>query len=127
MSPMRMSKIESGLRTVLEFNEAFNRHDVQAMLALLGEDCVIEGSGPAPDGTRLSGKVAAAKFWQDLFRDSPQARLEVEDVFGLGLHCVVRWRLESEDSAGTKCHVRGIDVFQLRDGLISEMLSYVKG
>jgi hypothetical protein len=28
MSPTRMSRLESSIRLVLEFNEAFNRHDV---------------------------------------------------------------------------------------------------
>ena len=31
------------------------------------------------------------------------------------------------DAAGTKGHVRGVDVFRVKDGLISEKLSYVKG
>ena len=34
MSPIRMSKIEFAIRTVLEFNQAFNRHDVTGMMAL---------------------------------------------------------------------------------------------
>jgi hypothetical protein len=42
MSPIRMSKIESGMRVVLEFNEAFNRHDVTGMMQLLSDDCVFE-------------------------------------------------------------------------------------
>ena len=35
MSPIRMSKIENALRIVLEFNEAFNRHDVTGMMQLM--------------------------------------------------------------------------------------------
>ncbi len=34
MSPTRMAKIESAIRIVLQFNEAFNRHDVAAMMQL---------------------------------------------------------------------------------------------
>ena len=36
--------------------------------------------------------------------------------------CVVRWRYDW----GTG-HVRGVDVIHLRDGLIAETYSYVKG
>ncbi len=34
MSPIRMSKIESGLRTVIDFNAAFNLYDVGGKLSL---------------------------------------------------------------------------------------------
>ena len=127
MTPARMSKVESATRLVLEFNEAFNRHDVDGMMKLMSEDCVFENTDPAPDGTRYSGKEAVTRFWQDFFRESPQAHIEIEELFGLGLHCVMRWRYEWVDTSGNKGHVRGVDVFHIRDGLISEKLSYVKG
>jgi ketosteroid isomerase-like protein len=128
MSPIRMSKIESAMRVVLEFNEAFNRHDVPEMMQLMTEDCVFENTDPAPDGIRYSGKEAVTQFWQDFFRESPNAHIEIEEIFGLGnLRCVMRWRYEWVDAAGNKGHVRGVDIFQVKDGLISEKLSYVKG
>lgn len=128
MSPIRMSKIETAMRVVLEFNEAFNRHDVPGMMQLMTEDCVFEDTDPAPDGTRYSGQEAVTRFWQDFFRESPKAHIEIEEVFGLGnQRCVMRWRYEWVDAAGHKGHVRGVDIFQVRDGLISEKLSYVKG
>lgn len=127
MSPTRMSKIESATRIVLEFNEAFNRHDVAGMMKLMSEDCVFENTDPAPDGTAYAGKEAVTRFWQDFFRESPHAHIEIEEIFGLGLRCVMRWRYEWMDAAGQKGHVRGVDIFQIRDGLIYEKLSYVKG
>ena len=127
MSPVRMSRLESGLRIVIEFNEAFNRHDVAGMMRLMSEDCVFENTGPAPDGTVYSGKEAVTRFWRDFFGESPRAHIEIEDIFGLGLRCIMRWRYDWVDGAGTKGHVRGVDIFQLKDGLISEKLSYVKG
>jgi len=53
---MRMSRVESALRVVLEFNEACNRHDVAGMMRLMSDDCILENSGPAPDGAVYSGK-----------------------------------------------------------------------
>ncbi len=32
---MKMAKIESAMRVALEFNQALNRHDVAAMMALM--------------------------------------------------------------------------------------------
>ena len=46
MSPIRMSKLESAVRVVLEFNEAFNRHDVAGMMQLMSDDCVFEETFP---------------------------------------------------------------------------------
>ena len=122
MTPVRMSKIESGMRIVLEFNEAFNRHDVAGMMMLMTDDCVFENTDPAPDGTTYSGKEVVTKFWQDFFRESPHAHIEIEEIFGMGLHCIMRWKYTWGEG-----HVRGVDVFKLRDNLICEKLSYVKG
>lgn len=127
MSPTRLSRLESAMRVVLAFNEAFNRHDVEGMMQLMSPDCVFENTHPAPDGRVHSGKEAVTRYWQDFFRESPQARIEIEEVFGLGLRCIMRWRYEWADAAGTKGHVRGVDIFQVKDGAITEKLSYVKG
>jgi predicted SnoaL-like aldol condensation-catalyzing enzyme len=127
MSPARLDRLEAGLRTVLAFNEAFNRHDVAGMMSLMSEDCVFENTNPAPDGTVYRGKEAVTRFWQEFFRESPHARIVIEEVFGLGPHCILRWRYEWEDVTGKKGHVRGVDVFRFKEGLICEKLSYVKG
>lgn len=124
---MKMSKIESGVRTVLAFNEAFNRHDVAGMMALMSEDCVFENTTPSPDGTVIAGKEAVTQFWQEFFQQSPQAHIEIEEIFGLGYHCVMRWRYDWVDENGGRGHVRGVDIFQIKNGLISQKLSYVKG
>lgn len=122
MSPIRMSKIESGMRLVLQFNEAFNHHDVEGMMALMSEDCVFENTTPAPDGTRYSGKEAVTRFWQDFFRESPNAHIDIEEIFGMGNHCIMHWKYSWGEG-----HVRGVDVFKVEEGLITEKLSYVKG
>jgi len=128
MSPIRMEKIETALRIVMEFNEAFNRHDVAGMMQLMSDDCVFENTDPAPDGTVYAGKEAVTRFWQDFFRESPHAHIDIEEIFGLGNNrCVMRWKYSWLDTAGVKGHVRGVDIFKVRDGLICEKLSYVKG
>jgi len=127
MSPTRMSKIESGIRVVLDFNEAFNRHDVAGMMQLMSDDCVFENTNPAPDGAVYSGKEVVTRFWQDFFRESPYARIEIEEIFGFGDRCIMRWRYSWVGVTGQKGHVRGVDIFRVRDGSIKEKLSYVKG
>jgi predicted SnoaL-like aldol condensation-catalyzing enzyme len=127
MSPARMAKVESAMRIVLAFNEAFNHHDVAGMMQLMSNDCVFENTDPAPDGTVYSGKEAVTQFWQDFFRDSPQAHIDIEEIFGLGNRCIMRWKYNWVEAAGKEGHVRGVDIFKVEAGLISEKFSYVKG
>lgn len=127
MSPARMSKLEAQTRVVLAFREALNRHDVAAMMQLLSDDCTFEGAGPPPDGTLYSGKEALAQHWESFFRESPQAQIQIEEIFGLGERCVMRWRYTWADPAEQSGHLRGVDLYRVRGGLIRERLSYVKG
>ena len=127
MSPIRMSKIEAATRTVLEFNDAFNRHDDAGMMKLMSDDCLFENTYPPPNGTPISGKENVAEFWRDFFRESPNAHIEIEEIFGMGNRCVMRWKYEWLDEQGQRGHVRGVDLFQVTDGLIRQKLSYVKG
>ena len=122
MSPARMSKLESAMRVVLEFNDAFNRQDVAGMMRLMSDDCIFENTAPAPDGTLYRGKETVTRFWEEFFRESPNAHIEIEEIFGMGQRCVMRWKYTWGDG-----HVRGVDVFQTSDGLIAAKLSYVKG
>ncbi len=127
MSPVRMPKLEAAMRIVLAFNDAFNHHDVPEMMKLMSDNCVFENTDPAPDGTRYSGKEAVTQFWRNFFRESPQAQIDIEEIFSLGLRCIMRWKYSWEDGEGKKGHVRGVDIFRVEDGLIVEKFSYVKG
>jgi len=124
---MKMARIETAIRAVLSFYEAFNRHDVAGMIALLTDDCRFEHFAPAPDGTVYAGKDAIARFWQDFFRESPQAHIEIEKIHGFGMQCIARWRCDWVDAAGNPRHLRGVDLFTERGGLLCEQHSYVKG
>jgi len=122
-----MSRLEAGIRVVLEFNDAFNRHDVVGMMQLMSDDCVFENTNPAPDGAVYSGKEVVTQFWHDFFRESPQAHIKIEEIFGFGERCIMRWKYSWVDMGGEKGHVRGVDIFRVRNGSIREKLSYVKG
>lgn len=127
MSPARMGKIESAIRVVLAFNEAFNRHDIDAMLRLISDDCVFEYHTPAPSGAVYTGMEEISHFWQGFFQETPQARVKIEEIFGYDVRCIMRWRLERQDSAEKQGTIRGVDIFKTRDDLICEQFSYIKG
>lgn len=127
MCPMKMAKLESALRAALAFKDAFNRHEVAGILRLLSEDCLLETSVPAPNGATYRGQEAIAHWWQDFFAEWPQVRLEVEEIYGFGERCVMRWTCRWAGALGQGDHLRGVDIFQVKDGLICEQFSYVKG
>lgn len=110
------------LAALIAFNAAFASGDVDAIMALMTQDCVFESTGPAPDGVRHVGAAAVRRVWEELFAGTEQARFEWEDVRAIGNHGVVRWRFSWRDG-----HVRGVDVIRLRGNLVAEKLSYVKG
>jgi ketosteroid isomerase-like protein len=109
------------LTIVGAFDAAWGAHDLDATLALVTSDCVFESTEPGPDGTRYEGRNAIRKAWQPIFDDT-LAVFHAEETFVAEDRVVQRWRYSWEDG-----HVRGVDVFRVRDGLISEKLSYVKG
>jgi ketosteroid isomerase-like protein len=113
---------EATLTTIERFNEAFNRHDVDAVMALMTEDVVFENTSPPPDGERYEGQAAVRAAWEALFAGSPAAHFESEDIFAVGDRTVVRWRYSWGDG-----HIRGVDVFRVREGKVADKLSYVKG
>jgi len=117
----------STVEVINRFNEAFNRHDVPAVMALMTEDCVFENTYPSPDGERFEGQEVVRRFWEDFFRSSPTANFQTEEMITLGDRCVVRWRYEWTNTDGESGHIRGVDVFRVREGKIAEKFSYVKG
>jgi cation diffusion facilitator family transporter len=107
------------------FNEAFNRHDVDDVMAAMTDDCVFENTSP-PDGARYEGQAAVRAAWEGFFAASPTARFDAEDVIVVGDRCVVQWRYTWTDG-GTQSHIRGVDVLRVRDGKVAEKFAYVKG
>lgn len=109
------------------FNEVFNAHDVNEVMALMTDDCLFENTSPAPDGERYEGQAAVRGFWERLFAGSPGAHFTAEEVFAAGDRAVVRWRYDFVGGDGAPGHIRGVDVFKVRDGKVAEKLAYVKG
>ena len=109
------------LDVVARFGAAWAAHDLDAALAMLTDDCLFDGTGPAPDGTPHVGPEAIRAAWQPIFGD-PSSSFEEEETFAAGDRVVQRWRYRWD--GGT---VRGVDVFRIRDGKVAEKISYVKG
>ncbi|MEP6625134.1 MAG: nuclear transport factor 2 family protein [Acidimicrobiia bacterium] len=109
------------IAVVERFGVAWGDHDLDACLALVTDDCVFDATGPAPDGTRCEGKDAVRAAWRPIFDDTA-SNFEAEETFAAGDRVVQRWRYSWADG-----HIRGVDVFRVRDDLVAEKFSYVKG
>jgi ketosteroid isomerase-like protein len=117
----------TAVEIVQRFNDALNKRDVDGMMQWLTPDTIFENTYPPPDGARHTGRVAVRAFWEEFFQGSSQARIEIEEIFALGERCVMRWTYWWTGRGGQTGHIRGVDVYRIRDGLIAEKLSYVKG
>jgi len=118
---------ERATRLAVErFNDAFNRHDADALSALLTEDTVFEDTSPAPDGRRIEGKAAVTEFWRSWFARNADAHFDAEEIIVSGDRAVVLWVYRKMRNS-QPWHLRGLDVFTVRDGKVAAKLAYVKG
>jgi len=112
-------------KAVDAFNEAFNRHDADALGALLTDDTVFEDTSPAPDGRRIEGKAEVVEFWRGWFARNSDARFDAEEVIVAGNRVTVLWVYRKMRN-GQPWHLRGVDIFTVREGKIAAKLAYVK-
>jgi ketosteroid isomerase-like protein len=120
------SQEQSTRSTIDSFNEAFNRHDADGLAKFFTEDTVFEDTSPAPDGKRIEGKAAVVEFWRGWFARNADAHFEAEDVIISGSRATVLWVYRKMRN-GQPWHLRGVDVFTVRDGKVAAKLAYVKG
>ena len=127
MTQQNAQSTEQATRAALDrFNEAFNRHDADALAACLTDETVFEDTSPAPDGRRVEGKSAVVEFWRAWFARNTDAHFDAEEVIVSGNRAVVPWVYRKMRN-GQPWHLRGVDIFTVRDGKVAAKLAYVKG
>jgi ketosteroid isomerase-like protein len=108
---------------IRRYNDVFQQHDASGLRELIAEDCVIENTTPAPNGSRHVGRDACLELWQRI-ATTPGICFDIEDVEVLGERATIRWRLRWGNGGGS---VRGVNLMRVRNGQIVEALGYVKG
>ncbi len=127
MSPQNVPSAEQSTRTAINnFNEAFNRHDADALAEFLTDDTVFEDTSPAPDGRRIDGKAAVLDFWRGWFARNSDAHFDAEETIISGNRAVVLWVYRKMRN-GQPWHIRGVDIFTIHNGKVAAKLAYVKG
>jgi len=125
--PTTAQSAEQATRSTIDsFNDAFNRHDADKLATFLTDDTVFEDTSPAPDGRRVEGKAAVVEFWRGWFARNTDARFDAEEMIVSGNRATVLW-VYHKMRTGQPWHLRGVDVFTVRDGKVAAKLAYVKG
>jgi ketosteroid isomerase-like protein len=109
------------------FAAAWNRHDPDAMLSMMTEDCVFEASrGPDVKGTIFTGQAEVRRGIEGVFATFPDARWNDPKHFIAGDRGVSEWVFTATGPDGAHVEVLGCDVFTFRNGKIAVKNSYRK-
>jgi steroid delta-isomerase-like uncharacterized protein len=109
------------------FADAWNRHDVEALMTFMSDDCMFESSaGPDRWGRRYSGRDEVRAGFVEVFRTFPDAHWGNATHFVQGDRGVSEWIFSGTRSDGTRVEVHGCDLFIFRGGKIALKNSFRK-
>ncbi len=111
------------LRFLKAFADAWNRHDVDALMGHMSEDGVFISSS----GARAEGSKAVREAFASVFESFPDARWDEDAHFVSGTRGVSEWVFSGTDAEdGTVVKERGCDIFIFQDGKITVKDTYLK-
>jgi len=116
------------LEQLLEaFADAWNRHDVDALMSMMTEDGIFEASaGNNVDGERHEGQRSVRAAYEAVFAHYPDARWENARHFVKGDRGVSEWTFTGTLNDGRRVEVTGCDLFTFRNGRIAVKNSFRK-
>ncbi len=109
------------------FADAWNRHDVDALMSFMTNDCVFEASaGTEVCGARYAGREAVRRGFAEVWETYPDAHWSNARHFVGGDRGVSEWTFTGTRADGTRVEVHGCDLFTFQDGKIVLKNSYRK-
>lgn len=113
--------------TLEQILAAFNRHDLDAIMAFFAQDAVMDmPRGSDPWGARCVGKDAVREGLAGRFAGIPDVHYSDDRHWFCGNRGVSEWLLTGTTADGERIAVRGCDLWQFRDGLVIRKDSYWK-
>jgi len=110
--------------------DAFNRHDVDAILSYFADDCEwLMARGPDPwEGKRLHGKAAIAEVLSARYAVVPDMRWVdmAHFISPDGSKACSEWTVKGTPKDGAPIDWLGCDVWTFRDGLVTKKDTYWK-
>ena len=96
--------------------EAFNRHDLDAIMSHFSADCVFESPrGPDPHGRRFVGKDEVRRGLAARFEGIPDVHYGDDEHFACGNRGVSEWTISGTTVEGERIEVRGCDLWTFGD------------
>jgi steroid delta-isomerase-like uncharacterized protein len=109
------------------FLDAFNRHDLDAIMDHFAEDCVFYmPRGSAPRGDRYAGKDQVRAGLAKRFEGIPDVHYGQDQHWVCGDFGVSEWTLTGTSVSGKKIEVRGVDLLEFAEGKITRKDSFWK-
>jgi steroid delta-isomerase-like uncharacterized protein len=109
------------------FADAWNRHDVDALMSMMTTDCVFAASGGnAVDGERHEGQRAVRAAFAAVFEQYPDAHWGHARHFVTEDRGVSEWTFTGTRRDGKRVEVTGCDVFTFQSGRIAVKNSFRK-
>jgi uncharacterized protein (TIGR02246 family) len=109
------------------FADAWNKHDVDALMSFMTPDGVFEASGGnTVNGERHEGQQAVRAAYAAVFATYPDARWNNARHFVAGDRGVSEWTFTGTTKDGKRVEVTGCDLFTFRNGKIALKNSYRK-
>jgi ketosteroid isomerase-like protein len=115
------------VETLKEILEAFNRHDLDAIMGYFEEDCTFDfPRGSQPWGERYVGKSEVRRGLARRFEGIPDVHYGEDRHWVTGDRGVSEWLLTGTTRAGDKVRVRGCDLWEFRGEKVVYKDSYWK-
>jgi len=113
--------------TLAAFSDAFNRHDADALMEFMTDDCTFDAAGGNEVyGTRFVGKDAVRAAFEALFKTFPDAQWGQGRHYVAGERGVSEWVFSGTHAEGWRIEAEGCDLFEFRDGLIAVKRAFRK-
>ena len=115
------------IQLLKDFLDALNRHDADAMMSFMSDDCMFEkASGPDKFGYRHHGSEDVRAGYESLWNSVPDAQWEVTSIFVSDDRACSEWTVSGTQPNGTRFEVDGCDLFTIRGNKITTTISYRK-